>query len=204
MEQVWELFREAVSAEYAERRQALLEEADIQMDELCGCLDPEAEVKVGKQLLTREELRSELEAVSGTLETSDQAAGSPADLTLTKAGADALAFLIRTENRNTSAVRPVRLRVPLHRARRPPATHAREKPALRLCAASTRNSWRPKWAGGPRGRKSCWIKRCLHRCSHRPAMRAGGTVLQRFPHFWDRLEQLPWLLISYCGSCFGS
>ena len=52
MEQVWELFRGAVSAEHAERRQALLEEADIQMDELCGCLDPEAEVEDGKQLLT--------------------------------------------------------------------------------------------------------------------------------------------------------
>ena len=65
MEQVWELFRGAVSAEHAERRQALLEEADIQMDELCGCLDPEAEVEDGKQLLTWEELRSELEAVAG-------------------------------------------------------------------------------------------------------------------------------------------
>ena len=72
MEQVWELFRGAVSAEHAERRQALLEEADIQMDELCGCLDPEAEVEDGKQLLTWEELRSELEAVAGALEASEQ------------------------------------------------------------------------------------------------------------------------------------
>ena len=70
MEQVWELFRGA--AEHAERRQALLEEADIQMDELCGCLDPEAEVEDGKQLLTWEELRSELEAVAGALEASEQ------------------------------------------------------------------------------------------------------------------------------------
>ena len=62
MEQVWELFRGAVSAE----------EADIQMDELCGCLDPEAEVEDGKQLLTWEELRSELEAVAGALEASEQ------------------------------------------------------------------------------------------------------------------------------------
>ena len=51
---------------------ALLEEADIQMDELCGCLDPEAEVEDGKQLLTWEELRSELEAVAGALEASEQ------------------------------------------------------------------------------------------------------------------------------------
>ena len=72
MEQVWELFRGAVSAEHAERRQALLEEADIQLDELCGCLDPEAEVEDGKQLLTWEELRSELEAVAGALEASEQ------------------------------------------------------------------------------------------------------------------------------------
>ena len=72
MEQVWELFRGAVSAEHAERRQALLEEADIQMDELCGCLDPEAEVEDGKQPLTWEELRSELEAVAGALEASEQ------------------------------------------------------------------------------------------------------------------------------------
>ena len=61
-----------VTAEHAERRQALLEEADIQMDELCGCLDPEAEVEDGKQLLTWEELRSELEAVAGALEASEQ------------------------------------------------------------------------------------------------------------------------------------
>lgn len=72
MEQVWELFRGAVSAEHAERRQTLLEEADIQMDELCGCLDPEAEVEDGKQLLTWEELRSELEGVAGALEASEQ------------------------------------------------------------------------------------------------------------------------------------
>ena len=72
MEQVWELFQETVSAEHMERRQALLEEADIQMDELCGCLDPEAEVEDSKQLLTWEELRSELEAVAGALEASDQ------------------------------------------------------------------------------------------------------------------------------------
>ena len=50
----------------------MLEEADIQMDELCGCLDPEAEVEDGKQLLTWEELRSELEAVAGALEASEQ------------------------------------------------------------------------------------------------------------------------------------
>ena len=74
MEQVWELFRGAVSAEHAERRQALLEEADIQMDELCGCLNPEAEVEDGKQLLTWEELRSELETVARALEASDQGA----------------------------------------------------------------------------------------------------------------------------------
>jgi len=72
MEQVWELFRGAVAAEHAERRQTLLEEADIQMDELCGCLDPEAEVEDGKQLLTWEELRSELEGVAGALEASEQ------------------------------------------------------------------------------------------------------------------------------------
>ena len=55
-----------------ERRQALLEEADIQMDELCGCLDPEVEVEDSKQLLTWEELRSELEGVAGALEASEQ------------------------------------------------------------------------------------------------------------------------------------
>ena len=74
MEQVWELFREAATAEYAERRQVLLEEAAIQMDELCGCLNPEAEVEDGKQLLTWEELRSELETVARALEASDQGA----------------------------------------------------------------------------------------------------------------------------------
>lgn len=42
------------------------------MDELCGCLDPEAEVEDGKQLLTWEELCSELEAVAGALGASDQ------------------------------------------------------------------------------------------------------------------------------------
>ncbi len=57
-----------------ERRQALLEEADIQMDELCGCLNPEAEVEDGKQLLTWEELCSELETVARALEASDQGA----------------------------------------------------------------------------------------------------------------------------------
>ena len=72
MEQVWELFREAATAEYAERRQALLEEAAIQMDELCGCLNPEAEVEDGKQLLTWEELRSELETVARAMELSSQ------------------------------------------------------------------------------------------------------------------------------------
>ena len=74
MEQGWELFREAATAEYAERRQVLLEEAAIQMDELCGCLNPEAEVEDGKQLLTWEELRSELETVARALEASDQGA----------------------------------------------------------------------------------------------------------------------------------
>lgn len=68
MGQVWELFREAVSAEDTDRRHALLEEASIEMDALCGCLDPEAEVEDGKQLLTWEELRSELEAVDKALE----------------------------------------------------------------------------------------------------------------------------------------
>ena len=68
MGQVWELFREAVSAEDTARRHALLEEASIEMDALCGCLDPEAEVEDGKQLLTWEELRSELEAVDKALE----------------------------------------------------------------------------------------------------------------------------------------
>lgn len=170
------------------------------MDALCGCLDPEAEVKVGKQLLTREELRSELEAVSGTLETSDQAAGSPADLTLTKAGADALAFLIRTENRNTSVVRPVRLRVPLQRAGWPPATHAKEEPTLRLCAASTSNVWRPKWAGGPRGRKVCGIKPCYHGSKHRPATRAGDTVLRRFQQLFRTFSEGP--MLSLFERCY--
>ena len=49
-----------------------LEEADIQMDELCGCLATEAEMEDGKQLLTWEELRSELEAVAGALRASDR------------------------------------------------------------------------------------------------------------------------------------
>ena len=101
---------------------------------------------------------------------------TPAEPTLAEAGANAPAFLIRTGNRNTSAVRPVRLRVPLQRAGRPPAAHAREKPALRLCAASVRSGWRPKWAGGPRGRKVCGIKPCYHGLGHRPAMRAGDAV----------------------------
>lgn len=114
---------------------------------------------------------------------------TPAELTLAEAGANAPAFLIRMGSRNTSAVRPVRLRVPLHRARWPPATHPRGKPALRLCAASTRNGSRPKWAGGPRGRKVCGIKGCNHPLSHRPAMRAGDTLLRRFqPLFHIFLE----------------
>ena len=43
MGQVLKLFWEPVSAEHAERRQTLLEEAVIQTDELSGFLDPEAE-----------------------------------------------------------------------------------------------------------------------------------------------------------------
>lgn len=71
----------------------------------------------------------------------------------------------------------------------PCATHAREKPALRLCAASTRNAWRPKWAGGPGGRKVCGIKPCYHGLRHRPAMRAGDAVSGRFqPPFRIFLE----------------
>ena len=106
-----------------------------------------------------------------------------------EAGADAPAFLIRTEDRNTSAVRPVRLRVPLQRARWPPATHAKEEPALRLCAVSTRNAWMPKWASGPGGRKVCGIKPCYHGLRHRPAMRAGDAVSGRFqPPFRIFLE----------------
>lgn len=104
----------------------------------------------------------------------------PADLTLTEAGSDAPAFLIRTENSDTSAVRPVQLRVPLQQAGWPPATHAKEEPALRLCAASARNGWRPKWAGGPRGRKVCGIKPCYHGLGHRPATRAGDAASGRF------------------------
>ena len=33
----------------------------------------------------------------------------------------------------------------------------------------------------PGGRKKCWIKRWLHRLSHRPAMRAGDRVFKRRP-----------------------
>ena len=47
-----------------ERRYALLEEVYIQMVELRGCLDPEGETEDGRQLLTWEELHSELEAVA--------------------------------------------------------------------------------------------------------------------------------------------
>lgn len=125
---------------------------------------------------------------------------TPAELTLAEAGADAPAFLIRMGNRNTNAVRPVRLRVPLHRARRPPATHAREKPALRLCAASTRNGWRPKWAGGPRGRKSCGIKPCYHGSRHRPAMRAGDAVLRCFQQLFRTFSE--GLMLSLFERCY--
>ncbi len=138
---------------------------------------------------------------------------SPADLTLTEAGAEAPAFLIRAENRNTSAVRSVRLRVPLQRAGWPPATHAKEEPALRLCAASARNGWRPKWAGGPRGRKVCGIKGCNHPVPHRPATRAGDAVLKGFqPLFRIFLEgamlSLFWRCYQICyqagGKCRSS
>lgn len=63
---------------------------------------------------------------------------------------------------------------------------------------------RPKWTGEPRGRKKCGIKPCYHGLGPRPAMRVGEAVLRRFPHFWNRLEQPPWLLFLCCGSCFGS
>lgn len=55
-----------------ERRYALLEEVYIQMVELRGCLDPEGETEDGRQLLTWEELHSELEAVAGVTENSAQ------------------------------------------------------------------------------------------------------------------------------------
>ena len=59
-----------------ERRYALLEEVYIQMIELRGCLDPEGETEGetedGRQLLTWEELHSELEAVAGVTENSAQ------------------------------------------------------------------------------------------------------------------------------------
>lgn len=60
---------------------------------------------------------------------------------------------------------------------------------LHVCAASTRNAWRPKWAGGPGGRKVCGIKPCYHGLRHRPAMRAGDAVSGRFqPPFRIFLE----------------
>lgn len=128
----------------------------------------------------------------------------PTDPSRMEAGADAPAFLIRTEDRNTSAVRPVRLRVPLQRARWPPATHAKEEPALRLCAVSTRNAWMPKWASGPGGRKVCGIKPCYHGSRHRPAMRAGDAVLRCFQQLFRTFSEEPMLSLfeRYYQICY--